>query len=46
MARMIAGIVSISNRKPESRKAGRKPDNNASCDATNWFFASVEISSP
>src|SRR3546814_18653141 len=46
MARIGAGIESISNRKPESMKAGRKPENSAICAARNWLRASDEIRSP
>ena len=40
------GIESISNRKPDSRKAGRKAEISASCEARNWFFVAAEIRSP
>jgi hypothetical protein len=31
----------ISNRKPDSRKAGRKAVISASCEARNWFFVAA-----
>jgi hypothetical protein len=46
IARMTAGMLSISNRNPERRNAGRNPEITAACAATNWFFAAAEIRSP
>lgn len=46
MARIGAGMASISYRKPDSMNAGRKPEKSAICDARNWLRVTEEISSP
>ena len=39
-------MLPISKTKPDSMKAGRKPETMATCPATNWLRVTVEISSP
>ncbi len=39
-------MESISNRKPDSMKAGRNPEKSAICAARNWLRASDEIRRP
>ena len=46
MACTTAGMLSMSNMKPDSRKAGRKVATMAIWPATNWLRARVEIISP